>query len=121
VAINRNYNIPQASQAIAVIRDNGNETINVFATREFYRWMSMIERLIGIDGPLYNVEDEVLTVEDQVNQNSTDIAGQASDINDLNFDVGNLSIDLSNHIGELDAHGANGNIVGFNDLAGIGR
>ena len=87
VAVNRNYQIPQAREAIAVTRDESGELANIYPTREYYRWMSMIERLLGAKGPL-------ATIEDDATDYAANIATNANAIDTANTTLAQTNTDL---------------------------
>jgi len=138
MAVKRPYAIPSAREAIAVFVDGSGDNIDVHASRELYRWLSQIERLVGKNSVLSAVEDENVEIAGDVADNAGDIVDNQSDINTNNTSITQINADLviittdistlatdlgllatafGNHASATSAHGSNGYIVGNLDLA----
>lgn len=81
----------------------------------------------AIDNNIEDIDDLVASVEKNIasilenksaiEENTSDIAINIIDIAQNEISIDQLTISLNSHISRSEAHGSNGDIVGFNDLA----
>lgn len=127
VAEVRPFQLPNSNEAIAVFRKGDTETVNIYATRTFYRWLAQIEALIGSPSVLQGLEDEGNDLQDQINALKADVvslqatvAAQAIEISSLQSDLASVTTGLSTHEAATSVHGASGDVIGDANFAGIG-
>lgn len=139
MAVKRTAAIPSSRQAIAVFKTDKGEVVNVIPSREFYRLLAQWFRLLNSNGVLAKIEDDSVALANDVAQNTSDIIKNQTDINTNNTSIAAINADLviitndistlaadlalvsaslASHVTQMTAHGSNGDIVGFNDLAG---